>query len=522
MSGCKAIARMRTWQARLVFLTLASAIVASRADDTVQVEVQPHPSSPTPAASTSSASSSPIHSTPPPSPLTIPSTRWPPAPALPTDLSSLPAHTFPPLIWYAPFYSGGGYSSEALSFLAALHPHLSPGLQSVQHGDSLSYPYYSGLPYTTQLLLHNTTNTQLPPHSSVVICHSEPGAWYPPNYETSHCPPPHSGVRIGRTMFETDRLPDGWLERLNGMDYVWVPTDFHRRVFIDGGVDSDKLTVIGEPVDVDTYRPGVLAKEYVRGERQRWVRGSEQRPFRFLSIFKFEERKGWPILLTAYLSEFTAAEPVELWILTSAYHSDSDFNRKIANFTATLALSHQPPVVRLLRSGVPAADMPGVYAAADAFVLPSRGEGWGRPHVEAMSSGLPVIATRWSGPSHFMTDNNSFPLEHDCLDTIASGPFAGHRWARPSTEHLRALMRWVHVDEAERLRRGRQARLDMEQLYCPQCVARSVLQELARFASVRFNPPPPPRGKQKKTQWTQKQREVDEDDERAGSSSSWW
>jgi len=31
----------------------------------------------------------------------------------------------------------------------------------------------------------------------------------------------------------------------------------------------------------------------------------------------------------------------------------------------------------------------GLYAAADAFVLPSRGEGWGRPHVEAMAMALP-------------------------------------------------------------------------------------------------------------------------------------
>ena len=35
------------------------------------------------------------------------------------------------------------------------------------------------------------------------------------------------------------------------------------------------------------------------------------------------------------------------------------------------------------------AELRGLYAAADAFVLPSRGEGWGRPHVEAMSMALP-------------------------------------------------------------------------------------------------------------------------------------
>jgi len=43
-------------------------------------------------------------------------------------------------------------------------------------------------------------------------------------------------------------------------------------------------------------------------------------------------------------------------------------------------------------------------------VLPSRGEGWGRPHVEAMAMELPIIATFWSGPTQYMNENNSYPL----------------------------------------------------------------------------------------------------------------
>jgi glycosyltransferase involved in cell wall biosynthesis len=42
-----------------------------------------------------------------------------------------------------------------------------------------------------------------------------------------------------------------------------------------------------------------------------------------------------------------------------------------------------------------------MYKAADAFVLPSHGEGWGRPIMEAMSMGLPVIATNWSGQTAY-------------------------------------------------------------------------------------------------------------------------
>ncbi len=39
----------------------------------------------------------------------------------------------------------------------------------------------------------------------------------------------------------------------------------------------------------------------------------------------------------------------------------------------------------------PQADMPSLYKSVDCFVLPSRGEGWGRPQVEAMAMGLPLI-----------------------------------------------------------------------------------------------------------------------------------
>ena len=35
--------------------------------------------------------------------------------------------------------------------------------------------------------------------------------------------------------------------------------------------------------------------------------------------------------------------------------------------------------------------MPSLYKSVDCFVLPSRGEGWGRPQTEAMAMGLPVI-----------------------------------------------------------------------------------------------------------------------------------
>ena len=56
-----------------------------------------------------------------------------------------------------------------------------------------------------------------------------------------------------------------------------------------------------------------------------------------------------------------------------------------------------------------------LYRSADCFVLPTRGEGWGMPILEAMACGLPVIATHWSSQVDFMNSRNSLPLDVESL-----------------------------------------------------------------------------------------------------------
>ena len=65
-------------------------------------------------------------------------------------------------------------------------------------------------------------------------------------------------------------------------------------------------------------------------EREREREGEkEKRSFVFLSIFKWEERKGWDILIKAFLSEFPSEKGVTLVILTNAFHTSADFENKI-------------------------------------------------------------------------------------------------------------------------------------------------------------------------------------------------
>lgn len=51
-------------------------------------------------------------------------------------------------------------------------------------------------------------------------------------------------VLIARTMFESDRLPHGWPARLARFDWVWVPSDWSRSVFLAAGVAPGKVRVV--------------------------------------------------------------------------------------------------------------------------------------------------------------------------------------------------------------------------------------------------------------------------------------
>jgi glycosyltransferase involved in cell wall biosynthesis len=260
--------------------------------------------------------------------------------------------------------------------------------------------------------------------------------------------------RVGHTMFETDSLPDGWADWANAMDEVWVPSEFNRETFARAGVAERRLRVVPLGVDTSLFRPGV--------EPYTWP---EVRGFKFLSIFDLQERKGMDLLLKAYLAEFRADEDVCL-ILKITQHSDhtTDAGARVAHFVENEGgkrLEKTPPIV-LVQDYIPRSELPRLYATADAFVLPSRGEGFGLPYIEALACGLPVIATRWSSHLDFLNDANSFLIDIEGL--VPASPvdveyFAGHRWAQPSVDHLRQLMRLVyqHREDARlRAARGRE------------------------------------------------------------------
>ncbi|KAG2452970.1 hypothetical protein HYH02_002307 [Chlamydomonas schloesseri] len=464
------------------------------------------------------------------------------------NASAAPSEPAPlnfPVWWMAPFWSGSGYSSEAINYVLSLTRAGQVRPEDVwigHHGDVARDKVVAAMaPEDRSELqaleaqaggLHSPSPLHPPvPRAAVVVCHSLPTNWQlpePTSGADDQCPP--AAVKagyvylVGRTMFETDRLPRAFVARCNSMNEVWVPSAWAVEVFAASGVDPAKLVVLPEGInttwyDPDLYEPMPLPQgsELVFGEpppppppspppAAGAAAGKEtSRPYRLLSAFKWEPRKGWDVLLEAYLTEFTAQDNIELYIITKPFVGNGDFKQHMHNWLKraqrrlglpadVLGAAGRLPRLYVISHHISDADFPRYYKAADAFVLPSRGEGWGRPHVEAMSMGLPLLATNWSGITAYLDPSVGYPIAVERLITVADNSvwwFRGLKWAQPSVKHTRQLMRHVFSHREEARAKGAAARRRMVERYSPPVLAAELAAHLRRIDSL-IPPLPPP------------------------------
>ena len=66
-------------------------------------------------------------------------------------------------------------------------------------------------------------------------------------------PDPRSTLNILRTTFETDRIPDGWLERIEAFDEVWVISKHNEQAFRRSGVAPEKMRVVPSCLDIEKF-----------------------------------------------------------------------------------------------------------------------------------------------------------------------------------------------------------------------------------------------------------------------------
>ncbi|MDR6883187.1 glycosyltransferase [Bacillus sp. 3255] len=280
---------------------------------------------------------------------------------------------------------------------------------------------------------------------------------------------PDFRINIARTTFETDRIPDSWVQELNKFDEVWVQSRFNEMTFTSSGVKVP-LHLIPNFFDYRGFSPEGPALSLPITES-----------FKFLSVFDLKKRKGYDLLLQAFLNEFSQEDQTALVIKLR----DSRQTDIIEQFI------HSHPKAKRKRPGIyiidhmlVPSDIASLYRACDAFVLPTRGEGWGRPFFEAMLMELPVIGTNWSGHTDFMNERNAYLVDIQGLVKISGNdnPICnGHYWAEPSIEDLQRKMRLVFDNRAEAKEKAKAAKQEISQMYNRRETAKKVIYEIEKY-----------------------------------------
>lgn len=303
---------------------------------------------------------------------------------------------------------------------------------------------------------------------------------------------PGCSRKVCWTMFETDRLPPGWAGSLNKMDEVWVPSSFNRQTFAAAGVDAAKIHVVPGGIDPAPYanaRPMALP--------------GHKRGTTFLSVFQWIRRKGWDVLLRAWAEAFAPNADVRLVLRCHPFGKPASEMRRIFDDSLRglgLTESGMAPIV-LLDGFVPESELPSLYAASDVFVLPSRGEGWGLPYLEAMAAGKPCIATAWGASMEFLNEDCAWLVpprepvpvgDAACLENPYLSP--DHRWADPSPVELAQILRHAFEHPEEGRAKGRQGRLHATSKWTPARTARAIADRISAASIARSAAPLDPVG----------------------------
>ena len=222
---------------------------------------------------------------------------------------------------------------------------------------------------------------------------------------------------VAYTMFEATKLPRGWVEILNTYaTAVVVPCEWNAEVFRANGVTRP----------ICLARWGIDPRDYFPLARHRAV----TEPYTFLWSGTPDRRKGWDVTYRAFRQTFGASNTVRLIL---------HFRQKPAWLTGV-----DDANVEFVEGLLDVAQQRALLQRADAYVFPSRGEGWGSPPREAAATGLPVIATnfgglaeeiaRWALPLHVKGMSNA---DYGYWDDIGE-------WAEPDGDQLGELMRWCY------------------------------------------------------------------------------
>jgi len=269
--------------------------------------------------------------------------------------------------------------------------------------------------------------------------------------------------------WEESLVPREWVDSFNHhLDLIAAPSRFVKKALLDSGVETP-IALVGTGVD---HIARISAKPVDR---------PLGRGFRFLHVSSGFPRKGVDVLLRAYAKAFSSRDDVTLVLKTFP-----NIHNTVARQLAELRKGNpRCPDVVLIDEDLPPSQLLDLYKQCQAFVAPSRGEGFGLPMAEAMWFGLPVITTEAGGQSDFCTEDTSWLVA--CRPASSQSHLSRHEslWFEPDVGSLVRALQAVHgATAAERQAKTARARALVTREYTWDAVAHRLKHAVERIEAT--------------------------------------
>ncbi len=241
---------------------------------------------------------------------------------------------------------------------------------------------------------------------------------------------------IGFLATETSNFSESsWQHYANLMDEMWVPTNFCKRACVQSGVTK--------PVKVAPHSLDMSRYDSVKYLNQGSKIDNLVNTFNFAFIGEFVERKNIQALSKAFHMEFDVEEPVNLYIKTSQQTLDYVQNY-LEQIRQGLKIRKTYKEEVVISGHLEKDDYMSVLAQCHSFVMPSRGEGFCIPALEAMAMGIPVIYTEGTGMDDFCSGKAVQSSQVPCFGAMSTMEYlytANERWGEIDLEGLMFAMR---------------------------------------------------------------------------------
>jgi glycosyltransferase involved in cell wall biosynthesis len=219
-----------------------------------------------------------------------------------------------------------------------------------------------------------------------------------------------NGLRVGSTAFELTEFSEIEKESLRSQDIICVPTHWGKRIIEQNDI-SVPVKVVNHGVDRTVFNEDVLPMYSFQDERNS--------PTVFVNCGKTELRKSHDIILECFNKAFEPKDNVKLMMTLHSPFLSAEENGKWVDLYKGSKLGSKMVIAdhRFKDQHAIASFM----KSADCFLALSRGEGFNLDALEALSIGLELIGTAYSGHTEFMTPANSYLVHVDKLEPAYDG-----------------------------------------------------------------------------------------------------